>query len=633
MNLSNPNYDKINELKYYFKFCLQRPSAWPQLVNYILKRYLRLRGRLFHLLSHKNRLYNYPLEIRKEVQKIAPGFCLTDNWIDQLPSTGWAPAQGPSLQDWSIPLATYSLPFDQLNWFKDEPDQEDTFASHRFIWLLRWLSLNPSKEYLAIADATLQDWIEQIGPQKHLPAWETYSASERVVNWLLYLCATKNYRNLNAQIAQTIAISLQEHLFYITQQLEYYDNFYNNHILNNARSLYIGGRLLQLPLIANVGRIIFQKHIREMIDEKGALLEDSSHYQLLLTRTFIEVLWAAQVTGDTDFAHFLEPTVQVMTNCCLYLGKGLSDLGDHFPRVGDVSPDAPTLWFYPDIRFSQKGTWWGIWDVETMSSLIKGTAATNEGSETASTEWRWLSTTDNNFRVFVHTPQNLKTYPRGHGHLDFGGFLLYDESGPLLVDRGRSSYKPERLGLYGISARAHNTAMINGLPLVPSCIGPFVLYKEYLNKNTIKIDIEDGSPQLSWYTKAVNRLGRSLSWERNLSFHSGELEIEDIVSNPNQIALIINSHLHWAPEFLIPTSPLYEAEARNSFVIERPPKKYILKIDCSETNYQLDWFKGGFTDLHGWHFSEYGHKIPALTLQISIQTNQSFTLKFNICPL
>ena len=104
--------------------------------------------------------------------------------------------------------------------------------------------------------------------------------------------------------------SLIEHLFYISYHLEFFSGRAQNHILNNARALYLGGQLMGLPEVAQVGRILFKSQTDKLIGLDGFLLEGSSHYQLLLTRTYTEIWWCARVTEDLEFLGWVEDYVK-----------------------------------------------------------------------------------------------------------------------------------------------------------------------------------------------------------------------------------------------------------------------------------------------------------------------------------
>ncbi|MFH2047085.1 MAG: heparinase II/III family protein [Pseudomonadota bacterium] len=594
---------------------------------------MKISDRLHAVPSRTTCLHHYPAEIRKEVKGISIPSSPNEDWIDHLPTTGWSPGNGCEIKNWPIPLATYSSSLQDLDWFKDEPDEENSFALHRFIWLLRWLSQVPSRADLLSADRTILDWIEKVGPARNSLAWRTYSVSERVVNWLVFLCATKNHRNLDSKMAGTIGASLFEHLKHIMTHLEYYGKSYNNHILNNARALYVGGRFLHLPQVAHLGKILFQKCIPRLVDEEGSLLEGSTHYQLLLTRTLVEVLWAAKASGDSDFALWAEKEASSMISCCLYLGgTSLDNTVDSFPCIGDISPDYPVSWFYPHPDYRQEPeSWQKLWDATTVSSLLKEKAGQKKligGLK----QWKWVRTSRGTLRALIHTPQLLGLYPAAHGHLDFGGFLLNDAEGPVLVDRGRISYHPDAYGIYGFSARAHNTTLINGFPIIPDCRGIFSGYSEYLSHGS-EVGIYDRGFDkiISWRTNALERFGKDIKWCRDLVIKRDQIESLETILNPRGVAINSESYIHWAPGWTIVNNMENDSD---DFLIGKTGRVYRLKIEMMlGEDGAVEFYEGTPNSLEGWQIPDYGARVPALTMRMSVRSTHDYSVRFLLCPV
>lgn len=560
---------------------------------------------------------------------------LGQTWLVNLPSTGWSPENGPDITSWAIPLATYSCDFQEINWFREERDKEDTFALHRFGWLLRWLSLHPAQEDLKVANSVILDWIRRVSPNKHHVAWETYSASERVVNWLLYLCATRDYQHLDIGAINTVEAALLEHLDYISLHLEYHGKTCNNHILNNARALYIGGRILGLPEISSLAKALFQIHLQKLINPEGVLQEASSHYQLLLTRTMVEVWWAARATEDPEYAAYLSSLVNSMISSSFYMGGFLiKDYSKNFPRVGDVSPDYPVSWFYPHPEFNH-GTelWWGLWNSEQWASFI-GLKGLPQCVADGLTEWKWINVQQCPFRLFVYLPNNSAgVYPIGHGHMDFGGFLLYDAEGPIFADRGKGSYNSDKEGQYGFSARSHNTTLINGLPLVPDCRGGWLAYKKCLGADHKVSSNETGTERrITWETRAIERLGKSLKWNREIILRQDHFEIIETLFNPRHINLKIETFFHIAPGWELDLNK-HNPDEVNELLLYKAGRTYRFMFEQSNGHFIIDRFQGSTDEIDGWHFPNYGVRVPAITLRLSSQLAESYTARFVLCPI
>ena len=217
--------------------------------------------------------------------------------------------------------------------------------------------------------------------------------------------------------------------------------------------------------------------------------------------------------------------------------------------------------------------------------------------------------------------------------MDFGGFLLYDSKGPVLVDRGRHSYNSDSMGEYGLSARAHNTTLINGLPIVPDCRGLFFAYKGGLLDGTkVTFSNMGGERKISWQSDGLNRFGRSLKWTRDILVGCEGMNIAETLSNASRATLTIESYLHWAPGWEM--RPHARGSSSGSrFLIVKDGRGYRLRIECSGTDSTVDWFTGEEDSPLGWHFPDYGARVPALTMRVAFKCSGDCELRFAICPV
>jgi len=622
----------LSERGCYFRYCLRHPRSWWALGKYAGRR-LWLRGRDICLQARRarGRLGHYPSDIRELVRSTGLDYTVPSDWQAHLPFTGWKPGTGPALDFWEIPLATRSLSLATLDWGQQYEDREDLFSLHRFGWLLRWLSLAPTGDHLERADALLIDWAARVRPVTSPACWETYSVSERVVNWLLYFAATGRTRQLSDRQQAVMAAALAEHLRYICLHLEYYGTHCNNHILNNARALYIGGGLLRLPGVAELGRQLLVKHSRDMIHPAGTLLEGSSHYQLLLTRTFVEVLWVARVTDDHCFFDRLAPLVGAMVACSGKLAGGpQTEKEIPFPLIGDLSPDYPVSWFFPFVgRLDCRGTWWGLWDRSLMERLLDDCSVGEVDDQGSG--WQILADPAGRNRVVVYDPLPVGLYPAVHGHLDYGSFCFRDHWGEVLVDSGRYSYQNNTLGNYGSSAVAHNVTLINGLPLLPATGGLWGGYRCFLDENHTSFQVrrEGGGRQMVWGTKAPARLGVSLDWKRHLEVHGNGLRLKEEVKNPTGKMIELESYLHLAPDWQV-VSLASKGMHAHVFQLATKERVYELVIVFDNppgSNARVDLLEGGEGGAT-YQFPGYGRQVKAPCLKIQLTADKDFGMEW-----
>lgn len=378
-----------------------------------------------------------------------------------------------SNMQWNIHLAGVDDDFDleQMDWDRTYDDPEDVAALHRFIWLYRTVFENLAEdncmECHEAIKKLIRSWMKWIANKSesevHSEVWQTYSVSERISNWCLLLAATSR----DVVLDEDIIASIINQLNYIQRHFEYFgEEFTGNHFCNDARALYIAGRLLQIDYYQELGRMIIEREFRRVVPDDVFLREGSVHYQFLYTKWFCECLWVTKSTGDTAFAAELEVFLHGLLKGCNYFLVSSKD-GWHIPLVGDISPDYEPSWLIgvpwaaqaildgttsanPPL---QKGfhTFWisGVPQSTTMRCALRG-----------GTDWGKIQQGD--FTVFAHVnhymhPNNLT----GHFHHDSGSVQVYVDGNPLLIDCGRQNYSLGHEALRGRNYTGHNVLILD----------------------------------------------------------------------------------------------------------------------------------------------------------------------------
>ena len=266
-----------------------------------------------------------------------------------MPETGWRIKNKGKKQKLNVNIllagSQYKLENgDKIDWHKIYKDKEDIMSLSRFDWLLRLMVDQPSNNLPDLGLQWICDWIQINQEEKKGIIWESYSVSERIVNWLLFFCASKNSLSLDSLTINIIGTALEEHISHLVFNLEYRGKKTNNHIINNARALYIGGRLLNISYAEDIGRSIIKNETDSLLPD-GVLNEGSIHYQFLVTRSYLEIYWVACETNDIKLIVWLKKRIKKMISVCNhFLLKVNGSL--EIPFIGDISPDYPPDWFY-----------------------------------------------------------------------------------------------------------------------------------------------------------------------------------------------------------------------------------------------------------------------------------------------
>lgn len=371
------------------------------------------------------------------------------------------------------------------NWFQTFDDHEKEFAIHRWGWLLMHAVENPSIETRQWGINVMNDWFLKLGDKRNHPAWESYSVSERIVNSLLFLFVLRNFPCNKDEDIDSLEKNLIEHSLFLKDHLEFHGELTNNHILNNARALYMIGQFAACKELAAIGSAIFNEETPKMITTSGFLREDSSSYHLLILRIYLEVLWAAEYSGDHVFAEKMKPIVILMLKAGWMLSVYDNAEGAwKIPLIGDVSPDFPVKWlsnicrskpaielYNPfDCKIDTSSGWNKIWGTNGSDTVIKGKPVLNLDNNLKIQifdDSGWYKVDYADIVIFWHVNPSGCIPLYSHGHNDIFSFVLYWKGYPIIVDPGRFSYSAEQFGLYGKKAQAHNTFTLNGFEPYP----------------------------------------------------------------------------------------------------------------------------------------------------------------------
>jgi len=343
-------------------------------------------------------------------------------------------------------------------------DPEDTMALHRFLWLLSLLKNHPDMGTVDFGLKCIKNWVCLFPEPTDNIMFESYSICERLVNWLFFIMFIDGTQRPGASLRSQIAQSIEKQLLWLVKHLEYHGNQTNNHILNNARALYICGGLLHLNDVAELGRCIYLAETDEMIIN-GELQEGSSHYQMLITSWYLEIYLIAMATGDGSFADWIEPRLSEMLGVCALLQSKYQS--GEFSLSGDISPDLPPSCFtgYPFSACNPDRSQWyqmvsrcDSHSLTSFCSSISGVCRQHAGLHSGN---MWYYIEQNGIEVWVigYNGRNKR-----HGHNDNGSIAVFFRGKPVIVDLGLIDYRREETARKQAGWQGHNVPLVNGMP-------------------------------------------------------------------------------------------------------------------------------------------------------------------------
>jgi len=515
-------------------------------------------------------------------------------------------------------------------WDQGFEDQEDIFSLHRFGWMLPLLANSPSVRKVNILIKLALNWIDENPHGTESIGWDSYSISERIVHWIFLISIARAILKNNNKAISRIVCSLKEQVNVLKKNLEFRGTATHNHLINNGRALYLAGIFLGDAKAIAIGKEILHYEIGHMFTLSGFLREGSSHYHILLCRTYLEVLWFGMAVCDYEFCDKLINRTKDIYNCARFL---LND--GNLPLFGDVSPDfSPEFHtgllevgaaiFKKDIRASS-GCSVG-WHSLFVPRKYKKEEAKRDQSDYTSDDKSLIAYPDSgyyrfknkNYCVFLYV-NSLGYVPEwSHGHSDLGGFALYWHNEPVVIDVGRPTYAGTKLGMYARSVRAHNTISIDEFePCVTHALNGFaqIIINDYFQPPP-KVTVVRGEKYIKIYLElyGYQRINKYLVVKRTLSFYDEGLSIEDTIEGCKKH--LVETFFHFAPGV--------EASQTNSdrIILSTPKGNKLRMAVSSKKRPSMDIVKGkdGSTPA-GWFFPRYGKVVPTNTLIFSHHTH------------
>jgi len=322
-------------------------------------------------------------------------------------------------------------------------DQESLFSIYRFRWLLIGIEYYRDEGFVYQSIKVINHWIDNfdvIGKRVN----ETYSICERLLNILYFVSLVKHnnvklYNKLNIQNLEKVFAS---QILDILENIEDNGKQTNNHILNNIRALYILGRLLEIKFISDLSHKLLLIHLKNHIKD-GILNEGSFHYQILLTRTILEIYNTAQLTNDNNMINCIEQTANQM----LFVTRSLhSDFSDTYPLIGDISPDFPVDFFqgYPFSKSDKNSKWNNLFNIRIE----------NIEKHNVNNKYKyWEKFKFDDIEIWI-VKKELGLL--AHGHNDNSSFHIFFKGNAITHDIGRFTYNRNTMYDFMTQQSFHN---------------------------------------------------------------------------------------------------------------------------------------------------------------------------------
>lgn len=436
----------------------------------------------------------------------------------------------------------------------------------------------------------VSDWIEY-NPQGTVDAWEPYTASLRIVNWVKFFLslsaaslkkstgdegATKG--ELHAGLKPEWLKSLYSQALWLEQNIEYH--ILANHYLKNGVALFFAGAYFQgvdADRWLKKGVQILREELDEQFLADNGHFERSPMYHSICVTDYLDVLnLARQSQGvlspedQTKFVQQITTSLNFLSDICLP--------DNEIPLFNDsafgIAPTPSQIFDYaqkvigyePPVRPSS---------LTTHSHAASGYFVCRNGDDA----------------IIIDCGSIGPDYQPGHAHCDTLSFELAIEGRRVVVDSGVHDYEPSPERAYARSTKAHNTVAVDGEEQSEI----WGVFRVARRARPLEARLERRPDGSVWFTGAHDgyRRLRGRPIHRRIIAYNGKAtwKIEDRLEGNGGHRMESYLHIH----------PDYRVEKHGaSFHITETSGKTIALIEALEANeVRME---------RGWYFPEFGRR-------------------------
>jgi uncharacterized heparinase superfamily protein len=367
--------------------------------------------------------------------------------------------------------------------------------------------LTPDNSFILI-----QDWIEN-NPIGSEDAWEPYTTSLRVVNWIKYFERIK-------KIPDHFLTNLATQVDYLYKNIEFH--LLANHLFANAVALIYAGHFFDIPDAKRWlerGENLLIKQIHEQILPDGGHYELSPMYHCIILENILDC-WNIYKANSLNIPVEIIDSANQMV---IWLYK-LQTPNGLIPLFNDsaynVSSEIKDLIDY-----------WKNLSGDNLDNIIRSYVELKYSG--------YYICNDNEFYIIIDAGESGPSYQPSHSHCDMLSFELWRKGYPIIVDTGVYEYEPSETRKYLRANNAHNTVKINGLDQFETW-GSFRVAKR---AKIIESEFCETNTGFLFSGSYRNYLGDI--HKRKIQLKNKFLLIEDNVESKE--CSIVESYLHFSP--------------------------------------------------------------------------------------
>jgi len=297
----------------------------------------------------------------------------------------------------------------------------------------------------------ITDWIQHNPPGTE-DAWEPYTVSLRIVNWIKFFLLSNeaNQEGGNEKLPRREWIeSLYQQALWLEQHIEYH--ILANHYLKNGAALFFAGVYFDgsdADRWLNKGPGILQDELTEQFLADGGHFERSPMYHCICLVDYLDVLNLAKNSPAAISCDIADEFTGKVTTALDFL-SGICLPDGAIPLFNDsafgIAPTPRQIFEYAERVIGYK--------VPSPSTSLVVSAFQSSG---------YYVCRKAGDMIIVDCGPIGPDYQPGHAHCDTLSYELTIDGQRVVIDSGVFDYEPSQERRYARSTRAHNTVMVDG---------------------------------------------------------------------------------------------------------------------------------------------------------------------------
>lgn len=371
----------------------------------------------------------------------------------------------------------------------------------------------------------VEDWIAN-NPQGRETAWEPYTCSLRIVNWIFWISA------LRTEIPSKVTDSLYQQYRWLRLNDE--RHILANHYFENLKAQLFGCYFFATLNERQIQRIerLVKRELKKQFLRDGAHYECSPSYHCRMTENLLDLYNFVSFRNRLHCSISPRDLNRLIADALLWLNDILMP-DEQIPLFNDSAFDAAP---HPRELFAYASKL-GIYGKSRSATKIHKTHSGLYGARAGSD-------------MLIVTCGDVKpSHQPGHWHCDMLSYELALDARRIVVDSGTSTYEPGRQRFYSRSTSAHNTVSV-GEAEQSEIWGAFRVARR-AKRLGASIQLQETGAVFSGSFEGFPTLATPVLHHRTIecTHCNARIETINVVDTLNGQGIhVLKNHIHFAPE-------------------------------------------------------------------------------------